>query len=407
MTSLSILVCDDLARRGAEAVNAIKRAVGSRASVERSFEGEFAARVTQFYKDTVNPAMNGHLPEGSVFDDYDIIVLDSNLSELNLSGIRLTAAGILGHIRAFSSSKYIVTINRFPYRDFDLSGLSPMGDTMADLSVNTKHLSSTWLWFRERGSERDFCPWYWPTLSDAPQRRSRQLRDLGRLDDRVLEFFSFPDVGITGLSNEACAALEPTSRNSNRVTFRDFFRTACGSLAPGEKELLLKSENSVAIKHIIAAEMEAWLYRHVLAPQTVLVDVPHLLPRVPILLGRNASAIEAWNRAIANFRSPYGLSGAYYRRYLRKWLFSRAHWFAVPAFWWGPIRSDRDLDRKLMAVDNEGLPNFLFCEDVSRFQISEIGEWKSFDADFRSTFSRRYVRRLRGVKYIPVDNFLK
>ena len=406
MSTLSVLVCDDVSRRGNEAVRGIQRVVGDTVNVHTLFGEKLGKEIAGFYEHTVNPIMKSGKGSKSLFDEYDIVFLDSNLSEVHLAGFRLTAAAIVGYIRAFSSAKYIVTINRFPLRDFDLSLLSPSGGTLADLAINTKHLSSRWLWFREREMDHDFCPWYWPTLSEAPKRRARQLTDLKNLNSRVLEFFSFPKEAVGGLTNAACAQLDPITRNTGVVTFLDFYEKACSSLVPGEKQQLSNVGNLSAVRRIVSAELEAWLYRHVLAPQAILVDVPHLLSRIPVVLGRKAAVMEAWNGAMMIGRSPYGMSGSYYTEFLKERLFTLAHWFAVPVFWWGPVRNDRELDAKLMAMDSGRLTDFRFCEDISQFLDGDLEGSRSFNADFQSTFNRRHVRRLRGVRYGPVENLL-
>ena len=406
MVNLSVLVCDYVSRRGLEAVRAIQRVGGGAIEVDVRFGNDLEKEIGEFFDKTVNPIMADGEGERTLFDGYDIVFVDSNLSEVQLGGFRLTAAAVVGYIRAFSRAKYVVTINRFPLRDFDLSDLSPNAGTPADLAINTKHLSSRWLWFRERESGSDFCPWYWPALAEAPGRRVRQVNDLKDLNLRVVEFFSFPKEAILGLTNQACAQLDPTARNVGMVTFLDFYRKACTSLVPGEKDQLAKIGNTEPIRRIVAAELEAWLYKHILAPQAILVDAPHLVSRVPVLLGRKATAIEGWNETTKGKTSPYGVSGTYYAKFLREWHFALSHWLPVPAFWWGPIRGDRQLDAKLMAMDGDGAHDFRFCEDVSLFLDREVEAVRGFSADFRSTFNRRYVKRLRRVRYVPVENLV-
>ena len=406
MAKISVLVCDDVPRRGTEAVTAIRRAAGSSVEVETRFGDDLQNEVVDFYKNTVNPLMTGREGKRSTFDKFDIVFLDSNLSKIHLGGFRLTAAAIIGYIRAFSGAKLIVTINRFPLRDFDLANLSPNGGSLADLAVNTKHLSSKWLWFREREPGSEYCPWYWPILSEAPSRRTQQLTDLDSLDDRILEFFAFPKESIAGLPDQACAALDPTTRTTSRVTFMDFYRKACNSLIPGEKDRLFKFGNHSAVKRIVVAEIEAWLYRHVLGPQSVLVDIPHLVSRVPVILARKMGDLDAWNGTVNSRRAPFGLSRPSYDEFLKSRRFAKGHWFSVPVFWWGPIRADGVLDERQLAMDNEEVMDFRFYEDVSEFHLNHTKGGKSFRAEFLSTFNRRYVKRLRGIKYDPVDYLL-
>lgn len=407
MSKISVLVCDDVPRRGTEAVAAIRRAAGPTVDVETRVGPELENEIVNFYEHTVNPLMKGGDRKKSVFDQYDIVFVDSNLSEIHLGGFRLTAAAIIGYIRAFSLAKYIVTINRFPLRDFDLSNLSPNGGSLADLAVNTRHLSSRWLWFRERETGSTYCPWYWPTLMEVPTRRAHQLADLENLDDRIVEFFSFPEEGVAGLSDQACAALDPTTRSTGRVTFFDFYRKACDSLIPGEKDKLVKVGDHSAIRRIVVAEIEAWLYRHVLAPQSIVVDIPHLVSRVPVVLGRRVADLETWNGTVTSRRVPFGLSRSYFNEFLSERRFRKQHWFSVPVFWWGPIKADGVLDERQLAMNNEEVLDINFYEDVSEFHRSDTARGKSFRAEFLSTFNRRHIRRVPGIRYDPVDYILR
>src|SRR5947199_134001 len=54
--------------------------------------------------EAVDAKLKGDQSPKTDFDDYDIIVLDNNLSTLGIKGARLTAEAIAGYIRAITNS---------------------------------------------------------------------------------------------------------------------------------------------------------------------------------------------------------------------------------------------------------------------------------------------------------------
>ena len=111
------------------------------------------------------------------FDDADLIVIDNNLTHLNLSGPRLTGESIAGYIRAFSAGPYIISVNKNPDVDFDLRFLIGDYNTRADLALNEDHLGSRALWTGNPSDAEDgFLPWYWPRLKDVVDRRQKQIK---------------------------------------------------------------------------------------------------------------------------------------------------------------------------------------------------------------------------------------
>ena len=71
------------------------------------------------------------------------------------------------------------------------------------------------------------------------------------------------------------------------------------------------------VARVAAGEVDRWVRRDLLGPQDLLVDVPHLLMRMPFLLGRDANEPERWNDAVMGTEEPYGLSDDIYRNHLQ------------------------------------------------------------------------------------------
>ena len=411
MQRLKILVCDDVAARGRRVVEEIQRGTDGCVDVDLqvSFGKDLTLKLDKFYKTSVETNLKNGGVEESVFDDFDIIVIDNNLSELQMRGFRLTADVVIGHIRAFSNCKVIVLLNKHRNCDFDLRALSPNSGEKADVELNQEHLSLKWLWSRCDAEHEEFRPWYWPKLLEAPTRRENQISELMDLNQKVLEFFDFPKVAISELSRSAVAALHPEKKSLGitKVSFRDYFLKSCVSLIDLERKKIVASENVDAIRRIVCFELESWLQRFVLGPQTVLVDLPHLLLRLPVILGDEMKAIERWTETSRSGNPPFQINPDKYKLYLEKRLFAKRNWMSVPAFWGGELRQDEALNRELVAASIDDIPDAVFCEDLSRFERRLTNKPLKFVAEFHSNWDQRYVMKLRGKRYIPADRLVR
>ena len=153
-------------------------------------------------------------PEGLA--GFDLVLFDNNLADLNFGGARLTAESVIGHLRAFTDSSYIISINKNPNVDFDLRHLFGDHGSIADLALNTPHLSRPRLW---GGQNEDFAPWYWPCLPDAAAKRKKQIAFVRRnLDKTVWKALGFPDEAVDCLYRKtyrklpSAMCLVPTGR---------------------------------------------------------------------------------------------------------------------------------------------------------------------------------------------------
>ena len=149
--------------------------------------------------------------ERTKFDDVDIILLDNNLGYLRMEGPRHTADSVAGYIQAFTTTPYVVSLNKNPDVDFDLRYLIGDYTTRADLALNTKHLSNPAIWTGRKNDAKDgFLPWYWPNLLKVADKRRRQIDFVSRrLKNPVLTAYGFDRELVNSLSRHAKGALSP------------------------------------------------------------------------------------------------------------------------------------------------------------------------------------------------------
>lgn len=416
---MKILVCDDVGgertREKIEATTGHEAKLLSRKRLKEEIEHLFERASTILESKFPIPATeNG---ESAFNSGFDLVVLDNNLWHLGIAGARHTAESIAGYVRAFGDVPYIVSLNKNRQVDFDLRHLVGDHQTQADLAVNTRHLSNLALWTGNPGDAADgFLPWYWPALNDVADRRRAQIRFVeSRLDSRILESMAFPATASESLSRQAEGALSPETVSTYRVTFSKFFVAACRSLPIRADRKKLAEEartNDRArdiVSRVVAGELDRWLRRSILAPQDVLVDLPHLLMRMPFLLGPGADNVDRWNEILLVKEPPYGLSTAIYETHLRDAGFSHGIWTESPCFWWRTLKSDAELNRMFFGDDSQWA-DVVFCEDLSRFTPSDnaVGSRPlEFPAEVEGMWNRRHVACLKRRHYSPKSRLAK
>lgn len=426
---MNILVCDDIKERGNETLDQIRAArmrpemllLACGDELERAITSLFKRAESVLDKRINNPSQES---EDTIFDspDIDIVILDNNLADLKISGARHTAESIAGYIRAFTRIPYIVSLNKNPHVDFDLRYLIGDYETRADQALNTEHLSNRELWTGQSKTSADrFLPWYWPALSEMPPKRRGQIDFVKKhFDDSVLTTLSFPEEQIEYLSRHAKGALSPEIDDSSikNITFKQFFETSCRSLPirrERENITYLFDSQDLAVRRlarnvvarVVAAEIDKWIRRDLLGPQDVLVDVPHLLMRMPFLLGNEADKLRQWNAAILSGKRPFGFSENIYKKHLSRARFKHGNWIKSPCFWWQMLKSNEELNDLFFRSKVEWI-DAIFCEDTSRFELASdegIGSPKEFSAEFESTWNRRHVADVKNRTYTPRSRF--
>ncbi len=423
---MKIIVCDDISDRGDETISAIKQ-VCPNMRVGCLFEKKLSDSLQTLFEvvSKILPSEGGvqveHLQAIGGNFDCDVLIIDNNLAALDTKGARVTAESIAGYIRAFGGAVYIVSLNRNPEVDFDLRYL--MGDyqTITDIALNTDHLSISRLWGDagvQSPDDSPFRPWYWPSLPEAIERRRKQIEFVNEhLERSMLEALSFPLTSINNLSRHAKAALWPRAADVSgedaeemlrNVTFLDFFKVAGRSLPVAKERAYIadsvkNGDRSLlgAVASVTAAELDRWFRRDVLGPQDILVDIPHLLMRMPFLLGDRVGDITHWNRTVATKDEFCGLDETYYRNHLVSLKFPHDMWVQSPCFWWPEIKQNKELD-DLFFSSNVKWIDALFCEDTSTFLDSSDQDLIEFATEYEEgTWNRRVVECVDSYNYSP------
>lgn len=426
---MKVLVCDDRESDCKVAVESINGLEISDLQVDPLYSSTLRQVLEQFFEGIENDT--GQAPVQSKFDDYDIVFLDNNLSALKITGARLTAEAVAGYIRAYSTAKYIVSINKNPEVDFDLRYLVGDYSTVADLALNTPHLSNKGLWTGDPAhADNGFKPWYWPMLLSESSRRSEQIKFVRKnLDKPVFEALGFPNEVANYISRHAIGTLSPEASYQaagdgkpteglpvSKTTFLQFFNARSRSLSNKEERKVIMdpdseskpAENSLEIvSRVVAADIDLWFRRDLVAPQDAIVDLPHLLLRVPFLLGKRSADPSAWNQVIAESEPPYGLDSSMFEEYLRVAELAYSMWSPRPTFYWPQIR-EKQYSRRSPSEETTQSADVVFCEDLSKFTYREPEDLttpRPFQAEFEGSWTRRYVDRLNGIRYVPRSRF--
>lgn len=341
------------------------------------------------------------------FEGYDLTIIDNDLSVLELNGVPLSAEGLVGYLRTFTDTPYIVSLNKNQDVDFDLRNLYGDDRSQADLALNTDHLACRRLW--GLGDWEGFAPWYWPHLPSAAERRRQQIEFVAdHLHSSIWQELGFPDLAGEYLSRRAKGPLfiSGTDQTMQETTFRQFFDNT-RMLLPRQRQILAQSATQGdsdalrAVCRLVAADLDRWIRRDVLGPQDVLIDVPHLLARRPCLLGDAAGDLDCWNHALRETEQPYGLDADLYKRHLGDARFRPDMWAPSPCFWWPPLRQNAELTELDLAPGD--WPDAVFCEDISIFERMdyEADQPREVEVETEGSWPRRHIVEVEGRNYSP------
>lgn len=381
----------------------------------------------------LNDAAKSAIVDGKVgatlFDGADLVLLDYGLTALEWGkgGPRLTADHIAGYIRAFSDCAYVVSLNRLADVDFDLKYLIGDFETKSDLALNTPHLEQPGLW-NGLPDPGDFCPWYWPRLNLAANRRRDQISALeGRLNVPLLEILGIPEAVTPHLSNQAVAFLSPQAEEASvgapasrfdvrHTTAWHHFRSSNRTLVKNDREDLVQSfggnlmsddipaspELQRIVARVVAAELEFWFRRDVMGSQRLLIDAPHLQARYPFRRGA-ANSVETWDATAQEFEAaPYGLDQELFSAIPKEALYLQSPWIDRPAFWLPLIERDNNVSD--LMDSSERNTNLVFCEDTRRFR--QRNESFRFQTEIGKGIDVRYVE-VEGATYSPRTLFAR
>lgn len=403
---MRILVCDDEETQ----YKAAKRLIPKAHDVEGLFEARLSDALSDLFRGAVD-FLNGSEPDlqqgtSKAFGGYDLAIVDNDLSVLKLDSAPLSAEGLIGYFRAFADIPYIVSLNKNQDVDFDLRGLFGDDRSQADLAINTDHLKCKRLWAPAEGEQ--FAPWYWPNLPDAVRRRRDQIKFVrDRLDSPIWDALGFPDLATEYLSRRAKEALLTCGNDQTikETTFREFF-DGTPTLLPRQKQVLGQSADGSdpcavgALSRVVASDLDRWIRRDVLGEQDVLIDLPHLVARMPYLLGDRAGDLARWNEAAHEADEPFGIDSDLYESHVRDAHFQYGMWAPSPCFWWPTLRQNRELNDLFFSADD--WPDGVFCEDSSVFVSVEAEEApREIEVDMEGSWPRRHIMEVAGRQYVP------
>lgn len=419
---MRVLICDD---EGAQDIIESLDESGVQYEAEALIKERLQHELQKFFADVDEYLSNPTSPEGvpaTTLGAADIGLFDNNLTHLKMPGVRLTAEHIVGYIRAFTGLPYAVSLNKNPDVDFDLSYLVGDEETRADLALNTAHLANSGLWeLPSTRARKGFRPWYWPQLSEESARREAQVDFVRRhWADPLVDAIELPvdDESLAFLTSRARSALYPGIESDDsgegkaldEVTCQDVLLASSRSLPNREERVALGDAAASGVApamdvaaRVVAADLDLWFRRDLLGPQETLVDVPHLLMRMPFLLGRGANDVAAWNRAVMSTSPPFGLDGSLYEEFLEPTRLheSAVRWTAVPSFRWARLKANEDLNELFFEADQNTWADVVFCEDISLF-VSR-SEARLFTADVDGPWATRYIHKMAGVRYRPLN----
>ncbi|MBK8180619.1 MAG: hypothetical protein IPK67_17325 [Planctomycetes bacterium] len=229
-----------------------------------------------------------------MFVDYDLIELDG--------ANYLTGEDVAYLLRCFSKCGVIVLLNPpdLGTRFFDLKLRRSM-DSWADLVLGSEQLNNRWLWTDDK---KEFAPWGWPRLAHLVSARRWQITAIASvLHKPVLDLLSFPKSARLALDH---VMAEPVTRrpqdshgnrHSEELTAMNLVLDSVAGVHRKDRAGLERLDSQ--IPSIAAARISFWLENVVLPAQSVLVDAPHLVSRLPALLASSAPTLSKWNSVIA------------------------------------------------------------------------------------------------------------
>ena len=332
------------------------------------------------------------VPDGaSQLDNTDILIVDNDLFALEHFS-DFSAEMVANRARVYTTCGYVVVLNSSPDLDFNLSLLGHT-DSKADLHINDRFVADDGLWLTCPKGGGTFRPWHWPLLQAAARlykERVTELRDFLASDEGdmpILDYFGFEEDAKNRLSRSARAFLHP-KRRAEEVSFYDFLLGNARAVDVKDGDQVIKKRDNGKISQICVHRISKLLDRLILGPQDVLVDLPHLVEKLPFLIPPDQQDNpEFWS-------SMAQLKGAQTQQLvddISPFQFERKVWFDRPVFWWGRLDTEENLDKMLAASDSNP-KQLVFCEDASAFH--ESVECQRFVAAHHSMSDNRFVRWL-------------
>lgn len=334
-----------------------------------------------------------------LLDRAELVILDSDLTPNSGDIEKLTKLGDDGdavnralrnqsgetlarQLRSFTTAGYLVVVNRF-YGDrfFDLT-MSKWNSGFADLYITNTDVGDAALWTGtpEQGT---FNPWSWPILRDRLDALPRAIDFVsGDLESSIFEKLGLNPDDLAPEQFDAFAHME----SPGAATFEDLAWSGLGfrfEVAGAPREQIARMAASVLLR---------WLARSVVAPQNVLLDIPHLLARHPRAFGDGVGDPGFWASMAAKAPTSADVTSK-----LAPALSPIGDLIGRPVY---SAEVVRELSAKFPSPSVGALP-LVFAEDVSLF--FERDDVQQFTSKLPGTYFRRFIRVPEGeeVDYRP------
>ena len=297
-------------------------------------------------------------------------------------------------VRCFSKCKLIIGLNQYGNNPFDLTLRGDL-DSFADLNLGEDQLDNSNLWTGEwEDSEQKFRPWSWPNLCDLLCDFDKRVKDVqGNLNTSISEFLGFDRELFELLPREIVQFIwKDKEKEHFQTTFREFITESGNGLKSKDARELKCCTNDHVLARVGAARISKWLEQLVLPEQDILVDAPHLISRYPSLIAgdkEKKEKIETWNKtARLAGHEDLGLDTNLIECY-RFGRDDKAHWISRPVWFWDKLRECENI-KEVTEPWVTVLPNWVFCENASRFYNYE--DCREFLADTVSPFTQRFIK---------------
>lgn len=402
-TQMRIVVVDDNQDFVDSCRKKIRKVVSSEWSVEEHSVGDLAKAIHTL--DRVRSEMrklgNAVKPAPSLFDGSDVVLIDYDLIELE-GQTALTGEDIAYLLRCYTNSGVIVLLNppELGTEFFDLRLRGRM-DSWADLWLGSEQVDNKWLWSAESSG---FAPWHWPEMKSMVLNRRRQVQAAKKsLDAAISDVVGLHPSSLVLLDHEMRAfafgspGVQDVEGGVTPRTIRTLVRDSEYGAHRRDNAKGQLSDKEESLARIGAARIASWLERVVLPAQTLLIDAPHIVMRLPGLLKGDVSKRATWNATA--IRGLVGLGSSMRCEEIEKCRVQNDVWLSRPAWMWPLLSQEASFVPWSQAGSSS---SFVFCEDTSKFEPKSRA--RPFIADVPAQASLRYVRAA-GDKCPPLPRY--
>jgi hypothetical protein len=393
---MKILICDDETPNRDAWLEQVSAALPQGSASPRPLGEPKAAFKELFARQSAKRAGHDRADIPCAFDGQDVLVVDYDLVMVDPEAARHTGEELARLCRLFSDVGYIVILNQGNRTvDFDLR-MSTRPRSHADLNIASRTVGQHGLW--RAGPANGFRPWIWDDVSAVVATRRQLAKKIAdkSLEISIADLLEIPDVAISAMTDEAFEYLNQSAKSVEqfrRTTFIDFLGQQVESK---EADGLIRNSPRRAATWAVARTAK-WLSRQLLGPQEILVDVPHLIERLPFLMDPTFGPVTdpaTWAKlpaagidaVIEPVRSATSFAAS-------------VEWFGKATFWWPLIDAHPAVRELRSTFSPSNVPSLVFAEDRSTFvNIEDASEFRN---DHHNRFSLRWVKPVDGLIYEP------